>query len=134
VEAQHLRPKAWLLAVAVGAAALFAAGALFTYTRSGWTWTSLGLAGMLAVAVAGVVEVATSRVVLRDDALECGAVWSRRRIAAADIDSVTWERGAGVAVKLTNGAWAKLPELGYNSQGLANKLRAWLNRTRRGHA
>ena len=58
------------------------------------------------------------------------ALWSRRRYPAADIASVTWEKGGGVYVKLKAGGWAKLPELGYNAQGLTNTVRAWLERHR----
>jgi hypothetical protein len=134
VPSTQLRPKPWLFAVVAATAVLFVAGLVFTYTSGGWTWVSLTFAGMATLALAGIVEVATSRVVLHADAIECGAIWSRRRIQAADIDSVRWERGGGVALKLAKGGWAKLPELGYNSQGLANTVRAWLNRARQGHA
>jgi hypothetical protein len=85
---------------------------------------------MTLVGFGGVLEVATNRVVLHDDALECGAIWSRRRYAVTDIESVTWEKGAGVVLKLSDGGWGKLPELGYNAQGLANTVRAWLKRRR----
>ena len=33
-------------------------------------------------------------------------------------------------MKLKAGGWAKLPELGYNAQGLTNTVRAWLERHR----
>ena len=128
--AQYLRPKRWVLIVTLIAAALFAAGFAFTYSQNGWTWLSLSFAGMTLFGVAGVAEVATSRVVLGDDALECGAVWSRRRYPVGDIDSVSWEKGGGVFLKLKGGGFAQLPELGYNSQGLTNTVRAWLKRRR----
>ena len=125
---QSLRPKRWLLITAMVAAALFMAGLVFTYRQSGWTWLSLAFAGMTLLGLGGVIEVATSRVALLDDALECGALWSRRRYPVSEIASVTWEKGGGVYVKLKAGGWAKLPELGYNSQGLTNTVRAWLKR------
>jgi hypothetical protein len=96
VAAQHLRPKRWLLATAIVAAALFVAGLVFTCRQSGWTWLSLAFAGMTLIGAGGVIEVATSRVALHVDALECGALWSRRRYAVADIASVAWEKGGGV--------------------------------------
>ena len=40
------------------------------------------------------------------------------------------EKGGGVYLKLENGGWGKLPDLGYNSQGLTNTIRAWLKRQR----
>jgi hypothetical protein len=117
-----------VLAAVVAAAALFVAGTVFTYTQNGWTWVSLAFAGMTLIGIGGIVEVATSRVVLDDDALHCGTLWSRRRYPVNDIASVSWEKGGGVFLKLKAGGFGKLPELGYNSQGLTNTVRAWLKR------
>jgi hypothetical protein len=114
----------------IGAAVLFIVGGLTSYRDSGWSITSIGFAAMAVLACGGVLELATSRIALLGDVLESGSAWSRQRYAAADIASVTWESGCGVSIKLLNGGWAKLPELGYNSQGLANSLRAWLKRSR----
>lgn len=127
-----LRPKPWVFALVVTAATLFVAGAVSSYHHSGWTWTSLGFAGLAVLGIAGVTEVASTRIVLTQDLLEAGSVWSRRRYPVAGITSVTWEGGVGVSVKLSSGGWAKLPELGYNSQSLANTLRAWLKRVKAG--
>ena len=127
---QRLRPKPWVLIVTIIAAALFIAGFAFTYSQRGWTWVSLSFAGLTLIGIGGVIEVATSRVVLHDDRLECGNLWSRTRIPAGDIASVSWEKGGGVFVTLQTGGFAKLPELGYNSQGLTNTVRAWLKRRR----
>jgi hypothetical protein len=126
-----LRPKRWLLAMIAGVAALFIVGATFTYLQFGWTFTSITLTIMSGLAVGGIVEVATSRIVLSPNSLETGSIWSRRRHALTDVESVTWAAGSGVSVKLSNGRWAKMPELGYNAQGLANTLRAWLKRNGR---
>jgi hypothetical protein len=116
------------------AAALFVVGLVFTYRQSGWTWLSFAFTGMTLIGIGGVIEVATSRVVLGDDALECGTIWSRRRYPAATIASVSWEKGGGVFLKLKAGGFAKLPELGYNSQGLTNTVRAWVTRHAEGQA
>jgi hypothetical protein len=127
---QVLRPKRWLLAMVAGVALLVIAGAAFTYRQSGWTFTSTVLAIMSALGIGGVLELATSRIVLSASGLEAGSIWSRRRYAVADVESVTWAAGSGVSVKLSNGGWARMPELGYNAQGLSNTLRAWLKRNR----
>ena len=112
-----IRPKRWLLVTAIVTAALFVAGLVFTYVQNGWTWVSLSFAGMTLIGIGGVIEVATSRVVLEDDALECGTIWSRRRHPAAGIASVSWEKGGGVFLKLKAGGFAKLPELGTTRKG-----------------
>jgi hypothetical protein len=130
---QTLRPKRWLLAIIAGVALLFIVGATFTSLQFGWTLTSITLTIMSGLAVGGIVELATSRIVLSPNSLEAGSIWSRRRYAVTDVESVTWASGSGVSVKLSNGRWAKMPELGYNSQGLANTLRAWLKRNRENH-
>jgi hypothetical protein len=114
----------------VVAAMLFIAAATFTYVNSGWSLTSIVLIGLAAVACAGVVEVATSRIILSDDGIDFGPVWSRKRYTAAQIESVTWASGAGVSLRLSQG-WVQLPELGYNSQSLTNSVRAWLKRHRK---
>jgi hypothetical protein len=116
----------------VAVALLFIMGAMFSYSQFGWTFTSVTLTIMSVVGIGGVLELATSRIVLAADSLEAGSIWSRRRHAVADIESVTWASGSGVSLKLSNGGWAKMPELGYNAQGLANTLRAWLKRSGEG--
>lgn len=125
-----LRPRLWVVSLVLLAETAFAAGAVFSYDDSGWTWTSLAFAGLSLLGGVALAEVASTRIVLSETTLEAGSVLSRHRYPVADIASVTWQGGAGVAVKLSSGGWAKLPDLGYNSQGLANTLRAWLERVR----
>lgn len=127
-----LRPRAWLFTSALSAAILFISGAVFSYRHAGWNWVSIAFAGLSLLGCVGVAELATTRIVLSEHGLETGSMWSRRRYSAGDIVSVTWESGSGVSVKLSTGGWAKVPELGYNSQGLANTLRAWLKRSKTG--
>jgi hypothetical protein len=124
------RPKPWLLLSVSSAAALFVVGAILTYRYSGWGLQSFVFIVLAAIGCAGVVEMATSRIVVSEEAIAFGAVWSRRRYAAAQIESVTWASGGGVSLKLASGGWVHLPELGYNSQSLTNSLRAWLKRSR----
>jgi len=124
-----LRPRSSLYVILAVAKMLFVAGLVFTYARSGWTFTSVGFAVMTLVAALGFVEIGTTRLIIADDYLDVGPIWKRRRYQRADIKRVTWEKGAGVVLELNRGGWAKLPELGFNSQGLTNTIRAWLKRT-----
>jgi hypothetical protein len=127
-----LRIRPWLAVVVVAANALFLGGAASTYAESGWTLTSIGFGVLSAVGVIGILELLLSRIVLQEDSLETYGLLSRRRYSASQIRSVKWEGGSGVALELSQGGWAKLPELGYNSQSLANTLRAWLKSCQRG--
>jgi hypothetical protein len=107
---------------------LFVAGFVFTYSRSGWTWMSVVFAAMALVAALGFVELGTTRLIITDDYLDFGPIWKRRRYARDDIKRVTWAKGVGVSLELVSGGWAKLPAVGYSSQGLTNTIRAWLKR------
>lgn len=86
----------------------------------------MGFVALSVSACAGVIEIATARIMLAEDILEVRRIWSRRRYRAADIEAATWEKGSRVSLKLAQGGWVKLPEMGYNSQSLANSPRAWL--------
>jgi hypothetical protein len=127
-----LRIRPWLAVVVVVANTLFLGGAASSYAESGWTPTSIGFGLLSVLGVVGILELVVARIVLQSDSLETHGLLSRRRYAASEIRSVKWEGGSGVAVELTRGGWAKLPELGYNSQSLANTLRAWLKSCQRG--
>ena len=123
-----IRPKPALFIMLAVAKAMFVAGFIFMYVTSGWSWTTIGFAAMTLIAALGFVELGTTRVILLDDSVEMGSIWKRRSLRRDEIKRVTWEKGAGVAFELNQGGWAKLPELGFNSQGLTNTMRAWLNR------
>jgi hypothetical protein len=125
---QIIRPKPILFVMLAAAKALFVAGFIFMYSRSGWSLTTIGFACMTLAGALGFVELGTTRVILSDDGIEMGSIWKRRRLGRDEIKRVTWEKGAGVVLELNRGGWAKLPELGFNSQGLTNTIRAWLNR------
>jgi hypothetical protein len=131
---QVLRPRAWLVGLVATAAAVFLAGAVSSYVSTGWTWTSVAFVGLSVVGIVGLVELGFSRMVLSDAELEVRTLWQHRRYPASQVASVTWEAGCGVALRLSDGTWAKVPDLGYNSQGLTNTIRAWLKRAKRPEA
>ena len=123
-----IRPRSVLYIILAVTKMLFVAGFVFTYSRSGWTFTSIVFAMMTLVAALGFVELGTTRLILTDDYVDFGPIWKRRRYARSDIKRVTWAKGVGVALELESGGWAKLPALGYSAQGLTNTIRAWLKR------
>jgi hypothetical protein len=127
-DVQVFRPRPVLYIILGGAQVLFAAGFVFMLIHSTWSWTTIGFAAMTLFGALGFVELGTTRVVLADDGIEMGPIWTRRRYRIDEIKRVTWEKGAGVALELKAGGWAKLPEMGFNAQGLSNTIRAWLKR------
>jgi hypothetical protein len=91
-------------------------------------WLKLMFVFLVCLAVVAVVEVACRRVTLTTQALVAVSNFQSRRIPRADIAKVTWEKGAGVSLKLTNGQWFHVPDLGGGSESLTNSIRAWLKR------
>lgn len=83
-----------------------------------------GVVGVLVLCVA-TLESATTHVTLEADVMAIVSNFRRRAVPREEIDSVTWQAGAGVALKLKDGAWVRLPDVG-NSQSRANSIRAWI--------
>jgi hypothetical protein len=84
------------------------------------------VAGLLWLA-----DVFFTRIELRPDTIKIVSIapFTSRVIPRPQIDSVTWEKGCGASLKLTDGKWVKLPDVTGNAQGLTNTIRAWLKRT-----
>ncbi len=87
-----------------------------------------------AGALAAFAHAATTRIALEADGLEIVANFRRRFLPRESIETVVWERGSGVSVRLVGGDWLKLPETGHDSQVRANAIRAWLKRPAPGRA
>jgi hypothetical protein len=76
-------------------------------------------------------DIFMKRIVLTKDGLRIVSVatFRSRTVPRIEIESVTWEKGCGASIKLRNGTWVRLPDVGRNAQGLTNTIRAWLNKT-----
>jgi len=124
----EFRAKHWLklgtLLVAAVASTLFA----YSILAKGLALQTWTLGAISAIAVAGLVEALVARVSLEERGIRVFSLHRRYFVPRADIESVTWEAGSTVALRLTSGAWVKLPDLGHNTQGIANSIRAWLQR------
>jgi hypothetical protein len=97
--------------------------------------------GSIAIAVCSVLTLAalaafahalTTRIALKAHGLEVVANFRRRFLPREIVETVTWEHGGGVSVKLVDGTWLKLPETGHNSHVRAESIRVWLKQTRAG--
>lgn len=90
---------------------------------------TVGLGVLALFAGCALAEGRVSRIEIGPDRLLIVKSFRRRVVPRRDIESVRWEWGSGVSVRLVDGSWVRLPDLGLNSQGVANRLRAWLSRT-----
>ena len=115
----------WFLGIASLASAI---GAGLLHVTEGVSPYSIGLDILAFLMVVGLAEALMTRVELNDEGLIRVANFRRRFVPRAQIDNVTWEAGTGVAIRLTDGSWVRLPDVG-NSQARANSIRAWIKRT-----
>jgi uncharacterized membrane protein YdbT with pleckstrin-like domain len=93
------------------------------------SWYRVFLTVWLALFPVGWLQLRARRVTLGPESLTIVDGLFRRRTVPRDrIESVTW--GAGmVSVKLLDGSWVHLPEVGGGAQSLTNSVRAWIKRT-----
>jgi len=123
------RTRPWLKGLAlVPALGAPIAAAYFRYT-DGVSTRFIVSTLVAATAAYAFANTLYASVQLLEDSLVVTSGLRKRRYARSELESVTWEAGSGVAIRTTAGSWLKLPELGHNSQALANSVRAWLKRT-----
>jgi hypothetical protein len=115
--------------LASSALILFVVLLLAVLEAKGVGWQSVAAGAATLIALLGLAETLTVQVALEADSVFISTGWRRRRIARNLVEGVTWEAGAGVALRMADGTWVNLPSTGHNSQGMTNSIRAWLRRT-----
>jgi hypothetical protein len=123
------RTAPWLIGAVAAADMLFVGGAWFSYWSQGLGMMTMLYIGLATFGVLGIVEALTARLLLADDALHVTKFWTRRSYPRETIRQATYAKGCPVTLELSNGQWAKLPDLGHNTQGITNSIRAWLRAT-----
>ena len=126
-QAMVFRTPQWLRAFVGVAFVLLFGGFVLAAVRDGPTYSTAGLGLFAVLFAAGFADAMTTRVEIGGDALVVVTNFRRRVVPRAEIISVTWEGGSGVALKLASGAHIGLPDVG-NSQSRTNSIRAWLKR------
>ncbi|HEX7337137.1 MAG TPA: hypothetical protein VF252_08015 [Gemmatimonadales bacterium] len=94
-----------------------------TYREQGWTWVSLGLAGMTVASLGAIVEALILRVQLTDRALLTTDLRGRRSYPREEITRVEQAKGVPTVIILTDGRVVRLPPVGND---IGNSIRAWL--------
>jgi hypothetical protein len=124
-----IRGSKWLVGCAALALLLGLGLLIFAAPHAGRRLTTAGIAAFTLFAALGLLDALTMRIELGDSELISVANFRRRTIPRAEIVSVTWEKGAGVSIRLADRSWVKLAAAGGGSQGVASSIRAWLART-----
>lgn len=114
----------WVGAIAACVIAFVLGFVAFTNGLS-WVYRVFYLAFSVA-AVFGLADVAWTRIELNENGIEIISGFRRQFVPLQAIDSITWAKGVGVSIKISDGSWIGLPEVGTGSQALSNSLRAWL--------
>lgn len=117
----------WIRISAVVIALGSIAAATYYYRQEGLSWMCASFIGFSILGIAGIVESFSMYIRLDETEIRFREIFRNTAIPRCDIVRVTWEAGCGVSLRLSDGTWAKVPDLGHNSQGLTNSIRAWLN-------
>ena len=120
------RPSGCLWVVAIFTVCVFAAMTFLSFRIDAPTWQRLVVYALALVSPLTILEVARRRVALTETELTIVKLFNRVSIPRADIRAVTWAKGVGVLIQLTDGQWLRLPPVGASSLGVTNTIRAWL--------
>lgn len=124
----HRTPRyVWIVTIAAFSVVLALTAVAFI-VKLKW-WYQLGFVAFSTLFIIAFVELSQRCVTIDAENLTFVNNFRRRVISRIKIESVRWESGAGVSLKLVDGQWVKLPEVGSSSKGLTNSIRAWLKRT-----
>jgi len=122
----HFRMVPWIRILIFLIASGSIAAAAYCFSKGGLTWMCAFFIGFSMLGVGGIIESFSSYIILEDSEIRYRESFRRTAIPKSDIVRVTWEAGCGVSLLRNDGTWAKVPDLGHNSQSLTNSIRAWL--------
>ena len=120
------RSPRWVVIVTALAAALFVAGAAWSYTTHGLSWMTIAYFGLGLFGVIGLLDALTQRIELHAEHLVVVRNLVRREYPRRLFVKAQWAKGVPVTLQTTSGEWIELPGVGSSAQGLVNTLRAWL--------
>ena len=111
---------------------LFISLSLIFFGLAIYTYSSKVIGGTITLfsiflAISGLKQIFT-KIILHPDRLEVMSIFNKISWEKESIQKVTWEKGGGVLIELSNDAWVTIPDLG-NSQSVCNSLRSWLKKS-----
>jgi len=112
----------WTSAIPIGAGLV----AYLTYGSDVDWFIPWFFGGFFLLGILAFVEAVSDCLVLDARELRFRKSFRSVQIRKTDIESVTWTKGGGVSLKLESGNWVMIPDMGYDSMGLSNSIRAWV--------
>ena len=91
-----------------------------------WDWSTLALAGFSLIGLLGLIDALTCSIELLPDRMKVVQNFRKREYAKLEVVDVAWAKGVGVKLRLSNGRFEELPEVGDGSSSLAAHIRNWL--------
>ena len=85
--------------------------------------------GMTAGCALGSLETWLGFIKVGPEAVTVRLVFSTKQYPRALVKRVSWAKGVPIALELTDGTWANLPDLGHKGSKLVGAIQAWLNRS-----
>ena len=85
--------------------------------------------GMVLMSLIALLEAFFAKVESDGDIVRIVHNFRKLEIQKTSIEKVSWEKGSGSFLKLTDGTFVKLPVTGRNEQGVANSVRSWIGRS-----
>ena len=104
-----------------------ASGVIFLSNDPGWEFWAL--LGMVLMSLIALLEAFFAKVESDGDIVRIVHNFRKLEIQKTSIEKVSWEKGSGSFLKLTDGTFVKLPVTGRNEQGVANSVRSWIGRS-----
>lgn len=118
----------WFAGICLLGTTLTSVAAWQLQRSDGWTTLALASVAMSVLGLAGLADALTARVVIYPERLVIVSNFVRREFVRCDFIKVAWAKGCPTSLQRTDGSWLELPPVGGSAQGMANSLRAWINR------
>ena len=116
----------WVYGALTVAVAVFATGVVVLSAEEPY-WEFWGVLILLVICMMALMSAFFTKVENNGECITIVNNFRKMEVPKRSIDRVSWEKGGGSYLKLSNGTFVKLPITGRNEQGVANRVRSWLN-------
>ena len=116
----------WIYGLLALSVAFLASGIVILSTEE-LSWEFWGTLIILVLCITALLAAIFTRIENNGEFITIVNNFRKNEVAKMSVKGVSWERGGGAYLKLSNGTFVNLPVTGRNEQGVANRVRSWLN-------